>query len=59
MAMRLLNAHGFPYKKEKSEWILGIIDKIDGRREREDGGAEADGNGRAFGPSSWVTPREA
>lgn len=42
--MRLLNAHGLPDKKEESERILDLIDKVDGEREREDGGAESDGN---------------
>ena len=30
MTMRLLNAHGFPYKKEKGERIFEIIEEIDG-----------------------------
>ena len=42
--MRLLNAHGLPDKNEESERILDLIDKVDGEREREDGGAESDGN---------------
>lgn len=42
--MRLLNAHGLQTKKEESERILDLIDKVDGEREREDGGAESDGN---------------
>ena len=42
--MRLLNAHCLPDKKVESERILDLIDKVDGEREREDGGAESDGN---------------
>lgn len=34
----------FQTKKEESERILDLIDKVDGEREREDGGAESDGN---------------